>query len=645
MSNPDWLTLTAPSTGTLSVQPDAAPPVSDPCSLSSAGGYTRLKNLLYRVEVHGGTPRADYPTADGPRFDLAGVQIKLSRRNASVMARIEAVGGSALTGAEVSVAPAMLDPLNWFAPGLYAEIVSPHDDIDRRDALQAGGERLFRISRPTDSVVVLDGAALPRLTALAGQPNWFLRLWDAFPDGSGLVTAVAGGGQSQLIDLGDGLKARLGAGAAVTTFRRGDYWTFAARGDGSIDWQMAAPFEVPHGPLTQYAPLQVLNPVAAVPGDEDCRVPFAALTYRALLYRGGDGQAVPVPPGGGFAALPATLRVAVMRGRTPVVGAQVQWRNPASQVTGAGLVGDTSATDAEGVAEVTWSIDAAQPDARHQIEAVLLWDGIPEPQPVVFTAGFRTARQTSYQPEDSALLKDSHTVQDALTTLCKTIGTLALQTLQLKAITLKGANDDTELIPGDTGIIPNGLIVPHSAFDRAIVITTKAGPLSSKFLAFDLIVEVELDLPYPTAVDEKLFWQRSAVNNQGVPEVTWNFGTQRIRLDGKLEAAGNQLLWIASGDTASFLDAAPKHLFGQLADADIPSWKKDVQPLILCRLRIRSAHVWITDPRDDKRRIYLNAEHLGISAGQTERELLVVDRDPQRAADLEMFFYLAIKAG
>ena len=324
MSNPDWLKLTAPSTGTQSALPDAAPPASDPCSLSPAGGYTRLENLLYRVEVHGGTPRADYPSADGPRFDLAGVQIKLSRRNASVMARIEAVGGSALTGAEVSVAPAMLDPLNWFAPGLYAEIVSPHDDIDRRDALQAGGERLFRISRPTDSVVVLDGAALPRLTALAGQPNWFLRLWDAFPDGSGLVTAVAGGGQSQLIDLGDGLKARLGAGAAVTTFRRGDCWTFVARADGSIDWPMAAPFEVPHGPLTHYAPLQVLNPVAAVPGDEDCRIPFAALTDRALLYRGGDGQAVPVPPGGGFAALPATLRVAVMRGRTPVVGAQVQ---------------------------------------------------------------------------------------------------------------------------------------------------------------------------------------------------------------------------------------------------------------------------------------------------------------------------------
>ena len=67
--------------------------------------------------------------------------------------------------------------------------------------------------------------------------------------------------------------------------------------------------------------------------------------------------------------------------------------------------------------------------------------------------------------------------------------------------------------------------------------------------------------------------------------------------------------------------------------------------MILCRLRILSAHVWITDPRDDKRRIYLNAEHLGISAGQTERELLGDDCDPQRAADLEMFFYLEVKAG
>jgi hypothetical protein len=74
--------LAAPSSGTLTVVPDAAPPATDPCSLTPQGGYSRAENLLYRIEVHGGVPRADRPAADGPRFGMDGLKVKLSRRNA-----------------------------------------------------------------------------------------------------------------------------------------------------------------------------------------------------------------------------------------------------------------------------------------------------------------------------------------------------------------------------------------------------------------------------------------------------------------------------------------------------------------------------------------------------------------------------------
>ena len=129
-AEPEWQhACIAPSTGTLAVIPDTVPPSTDPCSLAPQGGFTRGENLLYRIEVHNGKVRSDRPSADGPRFGLEGLQIKLSRRNASVMARITQVNGAVLT-----VEPAALDPLNWFAPGTYAEIVSVHDDVDPRDA-------------------------------------------------------------------------------------------------------------------------------------------------------------------------------------------------------------------------------------------------------------------------------------------------------------------------------------------------------------------------------------------------------------------------------------------------------------------------------------------------------------------------------
>ncbi|MFI1294157.1 hypothetical protein ACH4VM_38155 [Streptomyces sp. NPDC020792] len=98
---------------------------------------------------------------------------------------------------------------------------------------------------------------------------------------------------------------------------------------------------------------------------------------------------------------------------------------------------------------------------------------------------------------------------------------------------------------------------------------------------------------------------------------------------------------------STFLRTAPQQLWGHRIvprleeEVAASGWTGGKVTPVLCRLRIRSTHVWTHGPETD-RRVYLNAKHLGVSAGLTNRELLVREPDPQRAADLELFLYLRL---
>ncbi|MFN3613691.1 MAG: DUF6519 domain-containing protein [Rubrimonas sp.] len=651
-----WTRLITPSIGTMTVVPDPAPPTEDPCSLTPQGGYSRLENLLYRIEVHGGIPRSDHPDADGPRFGLAGLQVKMSRRNASVMARVAAVSGVDLT-----VSPPAPDPHNWFAPGAWAEIVGPDDDLDPRDALAS--ERLHRVASASDERVRLAASAAPAAAALAAriaaQPGrWHLRLWDAMPDGAGVATASAPGlaAVSDPVPLGDGLSLRFGGGATAT-FRRGDSWTFAARADGSLDWPPGA-FEPPHGPETRYAPLAVVSGGTA-PVVEDCRLPFAALTDRVLHYRGGDGQSATPPPGGGFVTLGALLRVAVMRGRTPVVGARVEWSTPTgalpSRIAGqpvSAAVPVMLTTDADGLCAAPWSINAQHREAIHRIRAALADPAdAATAQPVEFSATFRTAASVGYMPGACTLLNAAEDVQQALDILCANIGGARPDVLSLTRIDLHSRRGGvTPLIRDD--LILNGLEVAPDAFDERIVIEMDGGPLLGAPEPFDPLLEVELDLPYPVTDPDRFFWieiarQRRTATGAGGNVLPGMFGFQRVRLDGLVKLGDNVVSWEPTEPARAFLAAWRQHAFGytatpgSLADLRGVGFSIPGPSRLLCRLRLRAAHVWAEDSRTGAR-IYLNAEHAGTSEAATRRELLLKSMDPQRIADLEMFLYLAI---
>ncbi|MFU8874981.1 DUF6519 domain-containing protein [Micromonospora sp. SL4-19] len=655
---PGWKQLVAPSTGLLEVIPSSSAPATNPCSLAPTGGYSRAENLLYRIEVHGGTARSDFPTADGPRYQLKGLKIKMSRRNASVMARIKGVNG-----ADVEVEPPSLDPLNWFAPGAYAEVVSVHDDVDPRDAHAT--ERLFRVARATDTIVTLESADTALLKKASEEDGWFLRLWDAFANGDGVATVVTTGSElSPVIDLGDGLGVQLGSGNATdAVFRRGDYWTFAARADGTVDWPTGSR-ETPHGPVTRYAPLSVLT--GSAPKAEDCRIRLATLTDRTLLYRGGDGQAVAVPAGGGFVPLPARLRVAVMRGKTPVKGATVRWSvpaanpaNPKCRIDGQELDANkahSAVTGANGLCEVDWEIDAGHASVVHQVQAELISaSGTAEGEAVVFTASFRTAATTSYEPGACKVLAGAATVQEALDRLCLNLGGSAEpETLEITSIRLiRDGKSRIDLVRDE--FILNGLDVPHDAFTDGIGIGVTGPEIEMRPQEQDPIVEVELDLPYPTTDFDRFYWAKASRWPEGRPRITGPFGFRRMRLDGTVAVNSKRdetyeagLIWRPSRQAREFLETIPNHRCGYaahlyLGELQEMGWEFDDEyPRVLCRLRVRSGHVWSmkTKSRD---RVYLNAEHLGIAEAATGRELLRADRDPQRAADLDLFFYLTIR--
>jgi hypothetical protein len=658
---PEWIALAAPSIGKMSVIKQAAGPSTDPCSLSPGGGYTRLENLLYRIEVEGGTNKAGFPVVDGPRFALNGLKVKMSRRNASLMARITLVSGSELT-----VEPASLDARAWFAPGAFAEIVGVHDDVDPRAALAS--QRLFRIALATDDKVVLEASG-PQITATGAvaDGNWFLRLWDAFPDQAGFATIVAAAATSQVIDIGDGLSIRFHNGAAAT-FRRGDYWTFAARADGSVAWPETVPGTpdqmTPHGPETRYAVLATVGGTAAAPVFENCSIPAFSLTDKFLFFRGGDGQSVfagaAAPP---FVPLPQKLRVAVMRGETPVKGAVVRWSPPTgapdSRIGGlpcTAAQAQVSVTDANGLAEVEWAIDRAQPLATHRVEATLaLSPGKDLMNRIQFSAVFETGAHTAYVPGQCVHLTGVDNVQEALDTLCAKIDARP-PVLTLSEIKLIPANGQPIDLIDNRELILNAREVAYDSFVGGISFGFDGGAPDIKIEPYDPVVEIELDLPYPSCDPERLYWAlASETPNPGAApkRVQGPFGFQRMRLDGTVELltkrAGFEpgLLWVPSAQAQVFLQTAPAHRFGQkitqLNDAGLKQVGWTNQPAferVLCRFRLRAPMIWVGKKAE---RAYLNAEHLGIAGSITRRELQLRERDPQSAADLDMFIYLTMR--
>ncbi|MFJ2865884.1 DUF6519 domain-containing protein [Kitasatospora sp. NPDC087314] len=392
---PDAFTVTRGTMAALLRHADTPDP--DPCRLITvSGGYRRLENQLYRVEIRN-------TGVGAPTFVW-------SRENGSVVAGLTAIT-AAVDGqsAELTLDREGPDEELAIRPGDTVEVTGT--DLQLR--AQAGFLATVTAARATRVTVRWTGAHPSSLTALGGTP--LVRRWD------GPERPV----DTRPQDLEDGIQVRFpDDGGQRST---GDYWLVPARTmrllygqtatEGSIDWPPGADgngeARSPLGPVRHTVALAILGK-----GDTgwtleaDCRRLFPALIHLTTLDQaGGDGQEA--LPG---TALPQPVRVRARNGGLPLVGARVRFRTQgAGRLDGGGDGSGSTVTvqaGADGIAQVTWTLDA-QGAATQTVTAELLdHDGVP---PVVLVGRLSRADGIAFgTPATCGVFGATETVQSAL---------------------------------------------------------------------------------------------------------------------------------------------------------------------------------------------------------------------------------------
>lgn len=266
-----------PSSGLLTTAPVSSAPAG-PCCLTSNTGYTGAENQNYRVEIH--TP--------GP---VGTATFKWSRDNGSVETGVTAivpVTNSVLVAAsQLSVLSMGRDQVLGFAPGDWIEILDDdselagvHGDLHRIDTIDFAGKTIT-LDSPVDATKFpVSGGTTPYQTDPARHTR--IRRWDQSgkvyqSDGTTVVVDLGAAGSSGEIPvtaagiaviLENGVTVSFDVSTAGGSFNSGDYWTFAARTDGSLDQLSAA---APRGIHHHYTPLSVVD--FATGQASDCRTP------------------------------------------------------------------------------------------------------------------------------------------------------------------------------------------------------------------------------------------------------------------------------------------------------------------------------------------------------------------------------------
>jgi hypothetical protein len=341
--------LGEPPTGKLNARAEEQKGTTNRCQVPPGGGYERLENQLYRLEVHrSGQSRAD-------------ARFKWSRDNGCVVTSIESVN---VNEREITVKDTGRDEFLSFANGQWVEIV------DDQTELQSQYRKLLQIDKPVDHAGrVITVKQTPPTIDLKLHPK--LRRWDqkdgATEDGVKL--------KDDWTELEYGVEVKLSG----DEYRAGDYWLIPARtATGDIEWPLKDDGETPEeqSPYGVRHGFCALAIVAAPQGDSekvqlsvlhDCRKLFPPLTQlTSFFYLGGDGQEA--MPG---KELLEPLRVGVANGQWPVQGARVRFEildsNGTLKSQDGNITGENSGksltvlTDEYGVAACRWTLECAPP--------------------------------------------------------------------------------------------------------------------------------------------------------------------------------------------------------------------------------------------------------------------------------------------
>lgn len=386
----------------MSAHEQDAPPDSDPCSITASGGYKRLENQLYRVQIHDGSDAA------------AGATFLWSRENGSVVAQPVDLGSSTVAGA-TRIA---LD-----REGRDEEL---DFDVDDLIEVTSTDHQLQRVPGYLATVVAKTGLDI-HVTWLAGHPA------DLGSLGKAPLVRRWEGGPTKLTTtskpLEDGITVRFPDGGEART---GDYWLIPARSvqlayginetRGSLIWPPPGqpPQAAPVGPPSRIAPLGIVERTGS--GDaatwkliHDCRRLFPPLTELITLdVAGGDGQES--PPG---SWLDEPLRVVVRNGSRPVPGSWVRFTasnagSLAATPASSGPASRDVQTEADGVAETRWRLKAEGPVT--QVVSVQRLDdkeaGIDVA--VRFSARLSVSSQVAFSDEKCGAYQGVTTVEGAL---------------------------------------------------------------------------------------------------------------------------------------------------------------------------------------------------------------------------------------
>ncbi|MEZ5184139.1 MAG: DUF6519 domain-containing protein [Candidatus Nanopelagicales bacterium] len=412
--DPGWLHRT-PRPMAAGLQPAGS--TADPCEISGTGGYQRLSNQLYRVQIH------DDGSAGPATFVW-------SRDNGSVFAGLTGIDDATASTATLGLDRVGRDDQSSFADGDLVEVTST--DLELRGLrgflARAGTPVVVADSAGAAAAVTLpvewlDSAHRPAdLTALGRAP--IVRRWDGGP----LPLRVGA------TELEAGITVRFPNSGTPAT---GDHWLIPARTvrmayglaqqSGTIEWPPGGrgPDEQrPVGPVHHIAPLGVLERAGAGWSlASDCRTLFPPLTAMVTIdLVGGDGQeAMPGRP------LPEPVRVVVRNGRLPVVGAPVRFTSAGGHLADTGLptAGSppsvTVTTGPDGVADVRWLLDPNGSSTQALTVRRLDGSGDPVDAAVVVTGRLSVARQVQWDPPRGCdRFAATTTVQQALVGLVTT---------------------------------------------------------------------------------------------------------------------------------------------------------------------------------------------------------------------------------
>lgn len=572
---PSWEAAIAPGTGRLAAQAEAPEESPDPCIVAPGAGYRRLENQLYRVEVHEGGGRSD-------------ATFKWSRDNGAIVVRLESQNGA---HDEWTVSSLGRDEVLRFASGQWVELT------DDAHALRGEPGTLIQVVRTENRVITLDPATATGSIDAADFDNPRVRRWD------GLLTNVTNANWRL---LEGGVQVRLFAG----TYRTGDYWQIPARtADADVEWPIDPATnqparERPHGVAHHYCRLALMtfDADAEVVWTDitDCRNLFPPVTeLTSLFYVGGDGQeTMPAAP-----VLPQPLEVGVANGQWPVAGAVVRF-----EVTeGNGQVNDAATvevvTDADGIASCVWTVDATT--QSQEVQSTLL-DAAAAPThlPIRFHASLSVAREVAYTPaEDCDLLADVVTVQDALDVLCR-----------------RGWEEPgihvLDVVRGDGERLRNDTDVPVAALAEGFRVLCDDAILPET-VRDKPVCYVTLQIPYPLNFNDQELW--------GSPVI----GTQPLRLDARLDAADNTIVWQPTETVRAWL---LQRLFPVMTELERGS-------RVLAYLTLKGNYIW--NDRSEDEALYLDGDVFGrLRREDGGTDVILPSGDRRRGGDLEMWFWL-----